>query len=240
MQEEDEFFGENAHNDDISNLDSSSMADPTEASSPPPAPAPALVAKTPAKEDKKEKPSSTIKTSTPGGASDEPPSPVQGKKQTSRKSTMDSTKAEPMIISKATPKTPAAAAATEPAATPSSSVPAPAPVPKAALPAIRYAAAVAGPATAAATAAAAATGTPATVAPTSSHDPASPTTAKTELPIPDLTPAVSEPPQHEKELALPPTGFKSPPPATDAGPTTNVSHLPLLTHAGSTCTDMNF
>lgn len=172
---------------------------------------PVSAVKTPAKEDKKDRSGSMSASASAArpslstpGVPDEPPSPILSKKQPSRKSTLDSTKVE--LPSKSTKQ---------------DSVP---PVPvsaatKTSLPPIRYAAAVAGPATAAA------------VAPQAEMV-SSPVESKSELT--DLTPAVSEPAQHEKELALTaaspvPAPTTAPAPAqekpTQAPPTTNVSHL---------------
>jgi hypothetical protein len=88
------------------------------------------------------------------------------------------------------------------------------------MPAIRYAAAVAGPTTATAPA-------PAPGASFSGQEvSASPVENKSELP--ELTPAISEPPREEKELALP---AQSPAPVPEPAPrtaSTNVSLLPLF------------
>jgi CCR4-NOT transcription complex subunit 3 len=196
LQEEDEYLQDISHNDDLSNLDSSSAVDYTESTTPP---VTATAPKTPAKE---RTPSISLPSSTakPVPATEEPPSPIIAKKQPSRKSTLDSTKAE------------------LPAKTKVESVPVP--TAKTSMPAIRYAAAVAGPTTATAPA-------PAPGASFSGQEvSASPVENKSELP--ELTPAISEPPREEKELALP---AQSPAPVPEPAPrtaSTNVSLLPLF------------
>jgi CCR4-NOT transcription complex subunit 3 len=191
LQEEDEYLQDISHNDDLSNLDSASAVDITESTTPP-----VTAVKTPAKEEKKERTVSTTSASaakTGLAPSEEPPSPILAKKQPSRKSTLDSTKAE--LPTKATKPEP---------------VP-PVPTQKTSMPPIRYAAAVAGPATPSAPISA--------PAPFSGQEvSASPVDNKSDLP--DLTPAISEPAQHEKELSLPAQNENIEP----AQPSTNVSY----------------
>lgn len=124
QEEEDYLQGDFSHNDDLSNLDSVSVLDSAD------------VPKTPAKEEKERK-STPAKQAPPSTTDETPPSPVLSKKTISRKTTLDSTKAEPV-------KLPAKSAEAAPPVPPLPAAAATAPTPKAtALPPIRYAAAAA-------------------------------------------------------------------------------------------------
>ncbi|CAD6573185.1 MAG: proteinral negative regulator of transcription subunit 5 [Tremellales sp. Tagirdzhanova-0007] len=92
LQDEEDFTQEFSHNDDISNLDSASIADPMEAP------------KTPAKEDKERKLTPASKPATTP-SEEQPPSPVLAKKQLSRKPTLEM---KPEGISIPLPAAPAA------------------------------------------------------------------------------------------------------------------------------------
>ncbi|WVQ93372.1 hypothetical protein IAU59_000441 [Kwoniella sp. CBS 9459] len=200
LQEEEDYVHEFAHLDDDSHLDTASLVDTTEISTPAP--------KTPAKEEPA--PVSLSKKNTPAskGASssqndDTPPSPVSTKKTPSRKTTLES-------------KT--AAKAAEPAAPPVPPVPAPAPAtapaptPKAALPPIRYAAAAA---------AAVASSTPVASASAPAQTELSPQKAKEPLPTPTPS-AVAETPQ---ETAPTPAKVESPEAATPSPSKANGSQV---------------
>ena len=92
-----------AHNDDLSNLDSSSIADTNpdipSVAAPAPVSVPAPAPKTPAKDDKEKKPTPNKSKDT---IDEQPPSPVAAKKQPSRKTTME-VKAAPSPVAEKTP-----------------------------------------------------------------------------------------------------------------------------------------
>ncbi|WVF65726.1 hypothetical protein IAT40_000458 [Kwoniella sp. CBS 6097] len=176
LQEEEDYVHDFAHLDDDSHLDTASLVDATEISTPAP--------KTPAKEEpapisvsasvsKKNTPAS--KNASSSQHDDTPPSPVSTKKTPSRKTTLES---------KATPKAAETVPPVPPVPAPAPATTAPAPTPKAALPPIRYAAAAA---------AAVAGSTPAASAPTQAQADLSPQKAKEPLPTPTPSSVVETP-----------------------------------------------
>ncbi|OCF44935.1 CCR4-NOT transcription complex subunit 3 [Kwoniella heveanensis CBS 569] len=189
LQEEEDYVHDFGHLDDESHLDTASLVDATEISTPAP--------KTPAKEEPA--PSSSVsKKNTPAskGASssqndDTPPSPVSTKKTPSRKTTLES-KAASKAADPAPPVPPV------PAPAPAT---APAPTPKAALPPIRYAAAAA---------AAVAGSAPAASAPVPAQTDLSPQKPKEPLPAPTPSSLVDTP----MEKAPSPAKVESPQAAT--------------------------
>ncbi|KAK1922437.1 Not1 N-terminal domain, CCR4-Not complex component-domain-containing protein [Papiliotrema laurentii] len=118
LQDDEDYVQDFPHHDELSNLDSSSIADTN------PEPPVAAPPKTPAKEEK-EKKATPVNKATKETTDEQPPSPVAAKRQPSRKSTMEIKVAPSPVVEKNPAKTDA-------------------PAPKAApLPPIRYAAAAA-------------------------------------------------------------------------------------------------
>jgi len=181
LQDEEDFTQEFLHNDDVSNLDSESVTDPSDAP------------KTPAKEEREKKLTPTSKTVvTP--LDEQPPSPV-AKKQPLRKPTMEG---KPEPVSAAAPAPPVAPSKLPPKPvepTPIAVAPPPKP---AALPPIRYAAA----------AAAAVAGSQSTATVPTVPIPAPAPTVPASLPSP--VEAIASPAKPKKEPSLPPAPAEAP------------------------------
>ncbi|RXK37147.1 hypothetical protein M231_05598 [Tremella mesenterica] len=121
LVDEEDYLQDFSHHDEMSNLDSASLLDPSDAP------------KTPAKEEKDKRSVSGSKPTSQTIPEEAPPSPILTKRSVSRKTTQESAKAEPVKLPpkpEVPPVPPIPTAATAPA-------------PRASLPPIRYAAAAA-------------------------------------------------------------------------------------------------